>query len=253
MARARWSRPNAVDVWRDAPTTLVEGQLPAGDTTWTAAAGPYQVRGQVIVPADAKLTIEPGTSVYFEGEAELLVNGTLVAIGQRPGADSLHQRSRACPTCPTCPVAARTAALERHSFRRFTLDRKHGLPMPTSSTRRTRMARSALTDSTLDVEHVSFRGTHRRMIYGMNASLVVRYSVFPDMFAADENPADLKLDNVAEHIKILGRTPAGGQLIIQGNQFGTNKGHNDVIDADSNRVTQGPILQVLDNVFAGSR
>ena len=40
--------------------------------------------------------------------------------------------------------------------------------------------------------------------------------------------------------------------MIKNNVFGTNKGHNDVIDADSNRVTNGPILQILNNVFHGA-
>ena len=90
------------------------------------------------------------------------------------------------------------------------------------------------------------------MVFGNNASMTVKDSTFPDMFGPEENPALLGLDNVAEHIKIIGRTPTGGVLRIENNSFGTNKGHNDVIDADSNRVSAGPILQIIGNTFAGA-
>ena len=72
------------------------------------------------------------------------------------------------------------------------------------------------------------------------------------MFGPDEDPVTIGLDNVAEPIKIIGRTPVGGQLRIEYNTFGTNKGHNDVIDADSRRVGTGPILQMIGNVFHGA-
>ncbi|MCA9152133.1 MAG: lamin tail domain-containing protein, partial [Planctomycetales bacterium] len=107
-------------------------------------------------------------------------------------------------------------------------------------------------ESNAEINHVSFKGTHYRMVYATNASILVHNSDFPDMFAENEDPAELGLDNISEHIKATGRTPAGGRFIIQGNRFGLNKGHNDVIDVDSNRVTQGPIVQILDNVFTGS-
>ena len=63
------------------------------------------------------------------------------------------------------------------------------------------------------LDDLTFAGTHLRMVYGNRASLVVRNSVFPDMFAENEDPAELRLDNVSEHIKIIGRTPAGGRLL----------------------------------------
>ncbi len=240
-----------IDVWRDVAATVIEGQLPAGDTTWTAAAGPYQVRGKVVIPADAKLEIAPGTSVYFEQDAELVVRGTLVAIG----TEQARIRFTTVPGVPDVPdLPGLPSGPPRWKGIHFvdTLANENQIAYADIEYAQDAMGSIGVTDSELVVNQVTFRGTHRRMIYGMNASMVIRDSDFPDMFAVDENPVELKLDNVSEHIKIMGRTPEGGQLIIQGNHFGTNKGHNDVIDADSNRVSQGPILQVLDNVFTAT-
>jgi len=48
---------------------------------WTLAASPYIVTGNIVVPEDATLTIEPGVIVKFAGYYSLKVNGTLRALG----------------------------------------------------------------------------------------------------------------------------------------------------------------------------
>ena len=246
---------NYVDIWYDDGSVVsVTGELAAGETRWPAAQGPYQVRGQVVVPAGSRLVIEPGTTVYFEQAAELLVRGTLVAEGQEyarirfsgvPGAPFVPDRPAGRPGLPDGPphwkgihFVDSTSADNRVASAdiEYAQDNDGSIGVKRSS---------------VQVDDVTFRGTHLRMVYGEDASLAVRNSTFPDMFAPGENPESLGLDNLAEPIKIIGRTPVGGQLVIDGNTFGMNKGHNDVIDADSNRVTQGPILQVLNNVFRG--
>ncbi len=247
---------NYVDIWYDDGNVVsVTGELPAGETRWRAAQGPYQVRGQVVVPAGSRLVIEPGTTVYFEQAAELLVRGVLVAQGQEyarirfsgvPGAPFVPDRPAGKPGLPDGPphwkgihFVDSMSADNRIAFAdiEYAQDNDGSIGVKKSS---------------VQVDNVTFRGTHLRMIYGEDISLVVRNSTFPDVFGPGENPEALGLDNLAEPIKIIGRTPAGGQLVIDHNTFGTNKGHNDVIDADSNRVTQGPILQVLNNVFRGA-
>ena len=70
-----------LDFWYDDGDVMeIAGEL-TGDNTWTAAAGPYLVTADLTIPADSKLTIEPGTSVYFAADAELIVNGILSAKG----------------------------------------------------------------------------------------------------------------------------------------------------------------------------
>ena len=247
---------NYVDIWYDDGSVVsVTGELAAGETRWPAAQGPYQVRGQVVVPVGSRLVIEPGTTVYFEQAAELLVRGTLVAEGQPyarirfsgvPGAPYVPDRPAGKPGLPDGPPHWKGI----HFVESTSADNR--IALADIEYAQDNDGSIGVKKSSVQVDDVTFRGTHLRMIYGEDVSLVVRNSTFPDMFAPGENPEALGLDNLAEPIKIIGRTPAGGQLIIDGNTFGTNKGHNDVIDADSNRVTQGPILQVLNNVFRGA-
>jgi len=61
--------------------TPVSGTLSA-DTTWTAANSPYVVADDnLIVPAGITLTIEPGTQVMLDQYHNLVVSGTLSAVG----------------------------------------------------------------------------------------------------------------------------------------------------------------------------
>ena len=245
-----------VEVWREMESRqVVNSDLPADTiTTWTLANSPYHVQGEITVPDDASLVIEPGVSVYFDEQSELIVRGTLTAQGTE------HRRIRftADPAAPHVPDRPGLPdGPPRWAGIHFERSRSSAnviafADVEFAQDNDSNRGSIGVIDSDVVIDNVRFRGTHLRMIYGRNASMVVSNSDFPDMFAPDESPIELGLDNVAEHIKIIGRTPAGGQLVIRGNRFGTNKGHNDVIDADSNRVTNGPILQVLDNVFAGA-
>jgi parallel beta-helix repeat protein len=60
--------------------TWVEGHITA-DTTWTLTDSPFVVIDNVIVDANATLTIEPGVEVRFGDGFSIEVNGDLVAIG----------------------------------------------------------------------------------------------------------------------------------------------------------------------------
>ena len=60
--------------------TPVQGAL-TKDTVWTARGGPYHVTGEFTIPAGVSLTIEPGTLVYFDQAARMVIRGHLVAEG----------------------------------------------------------------------------------------------------------------------------------------------------------------------------
>ncbi len=57
--------------------------IPAGDVygTWTAANSPYKIYGDIVVPDDSTLLIEPGVTIEFQGHHYLWVKGTVVADG----------------------------------------------------------------------------------------------------------------------------------------------------------------------------
>jgi hypothetical protein len=66
------------------------------------------------------------------------------------------------------------------------------------------------------------------------------------MFGPGEPPTT---DNMSENIWGSG-IPDGGWLIIEENVFGTNKGHNDIIDFDGPAAPK-PIPYIHDNIFLG--
>jgi len=55
--------------------------------TWTSSGSPYLVIGEIVVPTDLSLTIEPGVEVNFQGHYQFIVNGYLQAEGTE--ADSI--------------------------------------------------------------------------------------------------------------------------------------------------------------------
>lgn len=63
-----------------APYTTFQGGI-YEDTTWRVADGPYLITGPVTVFPDARLTIEPGVEVRFQGFISLTIRGDLQAIG----------------------------------------------------------------------------------------------------------------------------------------------------------------------------
>jgi parallel beta-helix repeat protein len=63
-----------------AMATYVEGTITL-DTTWTLVDNPFVVSNDIVVAANATLTIEPGVEVRFGGNFSLVVNGAIIAVG----------------------------------------------------------------------------------------------------------------------------------------------------------------------------
>jgi len=62
---------------------LCADTIPGGDVsgTWFEANSPYYIIGDITIPADSTLTIEPGVDVIFLGLYRLTVSGRLTATG----------------------------------------------------------------------------------------------------------------------------------------------------------------------------
>ena len=63
--------------------TFAQTEIPAGNVsgTWTQANSPYNINGEITIPNDSTLTIEPGVEVIFTGHYKFYVYGNLLAIG----------------------------------------------------------------------------------------------------------------------------------------------------------------------------
>ncbi len=64
-------------------TTQAQTSVPGGNVsgTWTLAGSPYLISGNILLPNDSTLTIQPGVTVNFQGTYKLYVQGRLLAIG----------------------------------------------------------------------------------------------------------------------------------------------------------------------------
>jgi hypothetical protein len=66
-------------------TVTIKSQtnVPSGDVsgTWEIAGSPYNIQGNITIPNDSTLFIEPGVLIQFEGHYALNVQGRILAIG----------------------------------------------------------------------------------------------------------------------------------------------------------------------------
>jgi hypothetical protein len=62
---------------------LAQTSVPAGSVSgmWGINGSPYLIMGEIIVPADQTLTIEPGAEIVFQGHYKFIVEGLLLAAG----------------------------------------------------------------------------------------------------------------------------------------------------------------------------
>jgi len=200
------------------------------DTIWTPHEGPYRVTGEMTIPAGTTLTILPGTTVFFDPDAKLVIRGRLVA----EGAD--HELIR----FTRVPAGATWAGLQFIN----TMD-DNRITYAVIEYGRTHSGMIGVNKSNLLLEDVTFDNTLFERIRTIDSSLVVRRCIFADMCAPGEAPTD----NQSEHISGRG-VPKDGWLIVENNLFGKTPGHNDAIDLDG-PSRPNPILQIIDNVFTG--
>jgi hypothetical protein len=83
-AQSRLPNTDNLAVYTDIPPGPVSG-------IWTKAGSPYHITGEIAVPNDSTLLIEPGVEVVFMGHYKLNVQGRLLAVGSKE--DSIRFRA----------------------------------------------------------------------------------------------------------------------------------------------------------------
>ncbi len=215
-----------VDVWYDdASVTTVAGTI-AADTTWTAAAGPYQVTASLTIGPGATLTIQPGTTVWLGSGVNLTVaNGGRL---RAEGTDTAHIRFAAVPGGANWGGivinGSASAPESRISYADIAGNNSTAIEVA---------------DATAHLSHLRFENPARQYLSLDRASFVVEDCYFPATTGSFEPTHG------------TGGIRADGHGIFQRNFLGKVQGYNDAFDfTGGNRP--GPVLQVLNNVFMGS-
>ncbi len=206
-------------------TTLPGGTLPS-DTTLTANNSPYQLTSSLTIPSGRTLTIQPGASLYLPSGANLVVanGGTLLANGTNDqrivissipgGSDWGNITVNGGPNSPETRIAYTHIAGNGSS------------------------AINSL-DGTILLDHLTFGNTSRQYLVVDRSSFLVQDCEFPATTAS------------FEPVHGVGNIKTGGRGIFLRNYFGPITGYNDSIDYTGGQ-RPGPILQIIDNVFAGT-
>jgi VCBS repeat-containing protein len=213
-----------LQVWYDDGTTVPAGAI-AANTTWTASNGPYVVSSNLAIPAGVTLTIQPGTSVYFEPGAGITVNGTLLANATQFSHIYMG------------PAPGSSAAWNGLTFTdSLTGNSLNYVDMRTADA----LGRSiGTTNSSLTLNHMAWTETTTTILDLTGSTFRVSNSSFPAI-AGNANDEIIRGNGI--------RT--GGNAIIEGSTFAAATGYNDVIKFFGGQ-RPGSILQVLNNVFNG--
>ena len=213
-----------IDIWYDDGDITEIGGTVLADMTLDAASGPWRVTADIVVPGGVTLTLEPGVSVFFEGDAGITVRqgGRLVARGE------LYRRIRL--TRPPGGAGRWDGILFDRTLEENVLsyvDMEYGDGQGESVD---------VQHARVTIDSVTWSGTDRLVLNVDRPSVIVRDSVFPSVGST-------------EPVHGVGLT--GEEfLVFERCVFGTASGYNDIIDFAGGR-RPGPILQIYDSTFLG--
>ncbi len=218
-----------IDIWYDKGSVASAGGTIAADTTWTAAAGPYNVTSSINIPSGVTLTIEPGTTIYLGSGVNFTVanGGRLLAEGT-----------------PNAPIRFTTSPGSGVSWGGMVIDGAVSSP-------ETRIAYAhfegnsttciEVAGGTVALDHLTFGTTTHQYLALDSASFLVSHCTFPSSTA----PFEL--------VHGTGGIKSGGHGIVRDCFFGTTSGYNDIMDyTGGNRDLGQPIIQYYNNVFIGA-
>lgn len=217
-----------LDVWYDAGSVANVGGALGGNTTWTAAGGPYQVTANLTVNTGATLTIAAGTTVYLGSGV-----GITVASGGRLLAEGTAY----------APIRFTRAPGGTASWGGVTINGGAGTPETRLAYARFEFNGATALHSaggTVFLDHLAFGSTDHQYVSLDSSSFVVSHCDFPTPTAA------------FELVHGTGGIKSGGRGIFYRNFFGTPNGYNDVVDFTGGNRPGQPLVHFLDNVFAGA-
>ncbi|MHC5091871.1 MAG: lamin tail domain-containing protein, partial [Planctomycetota bacterium] len=211
-----------IDIWYDtaSETTFAGGTL-ASNTTLDLASSPWRITSAITVPAGVTLTIEPGTTVYFNSGTGVTVNGRLLAEGTE------YQRIR-LSRVPNSGASWNGLIFQNslNDSRLAHIDMSYGHARGDSI---------RVEYSQVLIDNMTWPNSTLRAIEVLHPSLLVRNSIFHGINGEVihgeyiENSEYLTLEN-----NIFERGHTGGDII-------------DFLGAER----PGPVFKVIDNIFYG--
>jgi hypothetical protein len=223
---------DTLDVWYDGPTVSIAAETLAANETWSSSNGTYVVAGDVVVPVGVTLTIEPGTTVFFAEDATLTIDGgRLNAVGLPYNEIRLMQDPAANGNWDGLIFAS---TLQDNLL-------QYAIVQDVNDTAEV----VRVTDSQLTIENVSFERSDTRRIYSQDSALVVRDSIFTSTSqnsGPDSGHADAQIVSVGS---------SDSQWLIQGNQFASASGENDVIRLSGPLGIGHAVPEIRGNEFLG--
>jgi hypothetical protein len=222
------------DVWYDdAGVVSVAGAI-AGNTTWSAAGGPYQVTAALTVNTGVTLTIQPGTTIYLAAGAGITVagGGRILAEGTATQPIRFTRAPGSTGNGGTITINGQAGAPESHFYHAYF--EFGGDP-----------AVDAGANANVVFDHCEWGRTDVSYLHLDGASFIVSNCIFPTAAPT----------SYFEGVHGNGAPPAGGRAIFRDCFFGKchsiSSDYNDVLDfTGGNR--NGTIVQFYNNVFIGS-
>ena len=239
----------AIDVWRDTGTmTNVSGTLPTGTTTWSPASGPYHVTANITVPEGATLVIQPGTTVFFEPNTGITIQGGRIGYTDgrllAEGTDTQRIRFARTPTATGNWAGITFSTLRTSGWFKATADRADNRITYADLDRANSAGHSIhAVEAKLLMDHLDFVNQTSQMISMAETSFTLSNSRIPSI-------TNTELTHIAGF-------PDDGVVEMIGNWFGTSTGYNDIIDVAGEHATMSgtpaspTVAKFLNNIFTG--
>ncbi len=212
-----------VDIWYDDDTESTLSGTQTVDRTLTAGDGPWHITADVVIPAGVTITIEPGTTLFFENSTGITVNGCLRCEGEK------YRRIHMAPT----PGQSRWDGI---AFSSTLADNRLNYVDMIYGDAQGKSINIQYSRATLDhMTWVSTNGT-TQILDMSHPSALITHCVLPSIGGTET---------------VHGTGLSGNEyLIFEGNTFGSTTGYNDIVDFTGGQ-RPGPIIQFYNNTFMG--